>query len=174
VSDEASGVTASEDTSVERLLSVGKKRGRPPGSKNRPKDDDDGPPRVNQSIQIGIFATALIALFAVIGAIAGWFGYEQYESLSSEEAEEGGKCLVPIAAKIGWIATAAFYLSFPAWLIAKLPKKFRKKVEPTAVAAPGMAASQANGSYPPGDSAVRNPAPIGSPSQEDSFLKPLQ
>jgi hypothetical protein len=124
--------TDSQPETAERLLAVTgeirKKRGRPFGSKNRPKDGSEAP-KVNEGNQKRIFAGALIALFAILGVLAGWFGYEYYDKLELEEAEEGGTYLLPIAQKIGWIAALAFYLSFPAWMITKASQKFRRKVD---------------------------------------------
>jgi hypothetical protein len=127
--------TLDSESSAERLLSVGaevkKRRGRPPGSKNKPRAGDDSDFNVSTSDSKKIFAGALIGLFALLGIALGWFGYEKIEDLTQEEAEEGGKYLLPISQKIGWIAVAAFYLSFPAWLIVNVSKKFRKKPEVT-------------------------------------------
>lgn len=136
-------VTASEGDSAERLLAVGaevkKRRGRPPGSKNKPKDSD-ATPKVNEGNQKRIFAGALLALFAIFGVVAGWFGYEYFDKLEMSEAEEGGTYLLPIAQKVGWIAAAAFYLSFPAWFIVTAGKKFRRKPDAeTQVQAPSPA-----------------------------------
>ena len=138
--------TLDSESSAERLLAVGsevkKRRGRPPGSKNKPRDSDSGDFSVSTSDTKKIFAGALIGLFALLGIALGWFGYEKIEDLSQEEAEEGGKYLLPISQKIGWIAVAAFYLSFPAWLIVNVSKKFRKKpdvaVEAPRTAVPGV------------------------------------
>lgn len=156
MSDEAgeAAQTESQD-SAEAIMAAGaevrKRRGRPPGSKNRTREPGE-PPRINQSLQADIFASSLIALFAIIGLFARWFGYEKYEDLTMDEAREGGKCLIPIAAQIGWLATAALYLSFPAWVIAKFPQKYRKKVEPKAQVP--TTAQAANGSRPPSETSV--------------------
>jgi hypothetical protein len=147
--------TDSQPDTAERLLAVTgeirKKRGRPVGSKNRPKDGSEAP-RVNEGNQKRIFAGALIALFAILGVLAGWFGYEYYDKLELEEAEEGGTYLLPIAQKIGWIAAVCFYLSFPAWLITKASQKFRRKVDadtkqpaPSPIAAQSVSPNPSNG-----------------------------
>ena len=166
--DTSPGVEAED--SADRLLAVGeevrKRRGRPPGSKNRPKDGSESP-KVNEGNQCRIFAGALVALFAILGVVAGWFGYEYYEKLTVEEGLEGGTYLIPISQKIGWIAATAFYLSFPAWMILKASEKFRKKVEPSAEPSSSPRGDvAANGSQAPvGNSAVTpSPGIDGSPA----------
>jgi hypothetical protein len=162
--------------SAERLLAVAeesrKKRGRPPGSKNRPKDDD-APVKVNEGNQKRIFAGALRALFIALGAIAGWFGYEYYREITEKEADEGGTLLLPIAQKIGWVATAAFYLAFPAWLLNTMAHSFRKKVdsvEPQASPSPpGSAPSPTPAGLPP--VVASNGAPTGG---GPGFTEPAQ
>ena len=162
-----------QETSAENLLAVGeevrKRRGRPPGSKNRPKDGSESP-KVNEGNQRRIFAGALVALFAILGVVAGWFGYEYYEKLTVEEGLEGGTYLIPISQKIGWIAATAFYLSFPAWMILKASEKFRKKVEPFAAEPTVPAGHPANGSQVPAGNSAVTPSPgiDGSPAGGDT------
>lgn len=132
MSEETQVETVPEE-SADRLLAVGdevrKRRGRPPGSKNRAKDDSGKEPKVNETNQRRIFAGALIALFSILAIFLGWFGYEYHKKLEFADAEEGGTYLLPISQKIGSIAAFAFYLSFPAWMIAQVNMRFRKKVE---------------------------------------------
>lgn len=151
------------EASADHLLTIGqevkRRRGRPPGSKNRPKDEN-GLPKVNESSQRKIFAGAIVFLFMLLGVVLGWFGYEYHDKLSTDEAEEGGTLLIPIAAKVGWIAAAAFYLSFPAWCLIKINEKFRRKVEPIAANSPATNGSPNPGSPSPvsTDNANRTPA----------------
>ena len=173
--DDTSPGVETED-SADRLLAVGeevrKRRGRPPGSKNRPKDGSESP-KVNEGNQRRIFAGALVALFAILGVVAGWFGYEYYEKLTVEEGLEGGTYLIPISQKIGWIAATAFYLSFPAWMILKASEKFRKKVEPSAAGPEVNSGIPANGSQVPAGNSTIDPSPgnNGSPAGGDTGFR---
>jgi hypothetical protein len=148
-------------TVADRLESVGteikKRRGRPPGSKNRPKDGSEPASsgiNLSASNQRKIFGGALIALFSLLAIVLAWFGYEQVEKLTTEEAEEGGTYLLPLSEKIGWLATAMFYLSFPAWLLRTANAKFAKrKAEPVSTAS-----SNDTGSRPAGDASPVSPS----------------
>jgi hypothetical protein len=99
----------------------------------------------------------------------GWFGYEYHDKITSDQAEEGGTLLIPIAAKVGWIAAAAFYLSFPAWMLLQINERFRKKPEPAATHSP-----VAVGSPGPGNNSPVNgmSAAIGAPIASDQGFSP--
>jgi hypothetical protein len=134
MSDTPEEAATTSPASADELLQVGqeirKKRGRPPGSKN--KTSGESKP-VNETNQRRIFAGALIAMFSLLAIVLGWFGYEYHKKLEMDEAERGGTYLIPIASKIGFIATLAFYLSFPIWLLTQVNESFRKKKPETAV-----------------------------------------
>ena len=165
--------TPEPELNSDRLTQAGEevkeRRGRPKGSKNKTSA------KVNQTNQRRIFAGALIALFALLGMVLAWFGYEYAEKLTIEEAEEGGTYLIPIADKIGWIATAAFYLSFPAWFILKASEKFRRKVE--SPASPPTNERAVGGSPGPGDSSPVS-FPVqgngGSPAADQGLFIPVE
>ncbi len=172
--------TASADELMQVGAEVRKRRGRPPGSKNRAKDGSESlPSGVNQSNQRRIFAGALIALFSLLAIVLSWFGYEYHKKLEMDEAERGGTYLIPIASKIGFIATLAFYLSFPIWLLTQVNESFRKKKPETAP----TAGSGRNGAVSPGtlESSVSGGAPgegaeptsVSSPTPEDPGFSPL-
>jgi hypothetical protein len=144
--------TDTETESVDRLMAAGdeirRKRGRPPGSKNRPKNGDETPAvKVSAASQRKIFAGALVGLFALLGVILAWFGFEKVDDLNEDEADQGATYLLPIAEKIGAIATVAFYMSFPVWFLTKITEKFRKKPDPAQI-------PPAIGSPAPGNSAA--------------------
>jgi len=174
MSDEAPVETASAETLLEVGQEIRKRRGRPPGSKNKPKDDESP---VGKKDQKAIFAGALVALFSLLAIILGWFGYEYYKRLEQEEAERGATYLVPIASKVGFIATLAFYLSFPIWLLTTVNGSFRKRKPETAAptaSSNGSGVSPApSGSAVPGDSGLvrpeSEPPANGSPSEEQGF-----
>jgi hypothetical protein len=152
MADETTTEVETDESAAERLMSLGaetkRKRGRPPGSKNRPKGEV-GDVSVSQPNQRKIFAGALVALFSILSIIMAWFGYEYHKKIQAEEAEEGATYLLPISQKIGWIATGAFYLSFPAWLIMQVNERFRKvapsNLETPATRVPGVS-PESNGS----------------------------
>jgi hypothetical protein len=163
MADEMSTQTESDESAAERLMSVGaeikRKRGRPPGSKNRPKNEV-GDVSVSQPNQRKIFAGALVALFSILSVVMAWFGYEYVKKIQAEEAEEGATYLMPISQKVGWIATGAFYLSFPAWLIMQVNERFRKAaptVETPATRVPGVSPGTAGNSGPDGRHTVEIP-----------------
>jgi hypothetical protein len=144
------------ETSADRLLAVGeevkKRRGRPPGSKNKPRDGEEAAPaKLNQANQKKVFAGALIALFSLFAIIAGWFGYEYFQKLEENEAADGATYLLPIAEKIGGIATAAFYLAFPIWLLTTVNSKFRRKAVEAAPENSGAVSRSNAGSDSPVD-----------------------
>ena len=95
-----------------------KRRGRPPGSKNKPRG-------TSESLPVNL-ENAIRGIFAICGMLAKWFGYEQVEELTDEEAKEGSRALVPIANKIPWLANVAVWIGAPVWFIVTLNKKFRK------------------------------------------------
>ena len=165
MSDDTGNVaTIDEESSAERLLAIGeetRKRGRPKGSKNKPSD---GESKISQTNQRTIFKGAIIALFSLLAIMLSWAGYEQVEPLTDSEAEEGGTFLLPISQRIGWVAAAAFYLSFPAWLIIQINRKFRKRPE-TAVEAPrteipGVSPSTPGNTSPDATRQSGNGAPV--------------
>lgn len=108
----------------ERLNEAGeavkRRRGRPPGSKNKPKADE-------RNALIQRLAGVVALLFFVLGFVAKMFGYEYKEKLDTDELKEGAEHLVPIADKLGVILTIATYIGFPLWVIAKVADKFAKK-----------------------------------------------
>ena len=173
MADETNTQTESDETAAERLISVGaeikRKRGRPPGSKNKPKDGTQaGDVSVSQPNQRKIFAGALVALFSILAVVMSWFGYEYYKKIAAEEAEEGAIYLLPISQKIGWIATGAFYLSFPSWLIMQVNERFRKtapSVETPATRVPGVSPGVAGNS----DSSGSHTAGIPPASDSQGF-----
>ena len=173
MADEINTQPESDESAADRLLSLGaetkKRRGRPPGSKNRPKDAAaPGEVSVSQPNQRKIFAGALVALFSILSVVMSWFGYEYYKRIAAEEAEEGATYLMPISQKIGWIATGAFYLSFPAWLIMQVNERFRKvppAVETPVTRVPGVSPGIAGNS----DSSGSHTAGIPPASDSQGF-----
>lgn len=158
------------ESTVNDLLAVGeqvrRRRGRPPGSKNRPKDGSEPTSKINQSTQRDILAGALIALFGILAVILGFFGYEYYNKLEFEEAQEGGKYLLPISQRFENIAKVANWLSFPAWLIQQINKRFRKQVE----APKGASPSPTNGNS---DAASAPTSTVSPPNSEEEGFSPI-
>lgn len=103
---------------------IKRKRGRPPGSKNKPK----GEAVANMAVSL---ENAIRGIFAIFGLIAGWFGFEQTEELTEAEAKEGARAFAPIAAKLPWLAETAVWIGAPVWLLITMRKKFARKANAT-------------------------------------------
>lgn len=116
---------------------VKKRRGRPPGSKNKPKGGDD-------SLAINL-ESAIRGIFGLLSVILGWFGYEQTEDLTDDECKKGAAAFVPIAGKIPVVAKIAIYIGAPVWFLTMMRKKFARK---------GPRNEGENGSRTPGNSNV--------------------
>jgi hypothetical protein len=102
---------------------IRKRRGRPPGSKNKTKiaQADDS---LSSALE-----NAIRGFFSIISLFAGWFGYEQAEDLTEKEIKDGAKAFGPIAAKVPWFASVAVWIGAPVWLLITIQKKFRSKRE---------------------------------------------
>lgn len=98
---------------------IKKRRGRPPGSRNRPKESEGIATNLENAIR---------GFFGLLAVIAGWFGYEQTEELTDAEAKEGARAFVPIAQKFPWFSTVAAYIGAPVWLLLMMRRKFARKV----------------------------------------------
>ena len=98
---------------------VKKKRGRPPGSKNKPKEESLAPN----------LEGAIRGIFFLCALIAKLFGYDQTEDLTESEVKEGARSFTPIANKLPWIVTVATYIGPPIWLYTMISRKFTKRKE---------------------------------------------
>lgn len=96
-----------------------KRRGRPPGSKNKPREETLAPN----------LEGAIKGIFFVCALIAKWLGYEQTEDLTDSEVKEGARSFTPIAQKLPWIATLATYIGPPIWLYMTISRKFTKRAQ---------------------------------------------
>jgi hypothetical protein len=97
---------------------VKKRRGRPPGTKNKPKIEDSTIVTLENTIK---------GFFGLLSFLAGWFGYEQTEDLTDSEAKEGAKAFAPIFAKFPWLTPWFAYIAAPLWLLTMMSRKFAKK-----------------------------------------------
>lgn len=112
-------VTISSPSTTDAAGEIKKRRGRPPGSKNKPKGAEV------ESLSASL-ENAIRGLFAIAALLAGWFGYEQTEELTDSEAKEGARAFAPIAVKVPWLANVAMYIGAPVWLIVTMRRKFAR------------------------------------------------
>ena len=99
-----------------------KRRGRPAGSKNKPKDDEKE--RVRQRL-----AGVILAVFQLFGFVGSWLGYEYDPKLTSEEAAEGAVHFEPLAERYPRIIAIAGWIGAPIWLLTKMTEKFHRRRE---------------------------------------------
>lgn len=102
---------------TETVGEIKKRRGRPPGSKNKAREET-----ITPSIE-----NAIKGLFGFLSLMAGWFGYEQTEELTDSEAKDGARAFTPIIQKHPWLSPWLAYIGAPVWLLITMRKKFRRK-----------------------------------------------
>lgn len=146
----------------ERLETAGevvkKRRGRPPGSKNKPKEDE-------RTARLERLAAVVSLVFFLASIVAKWFGFNKTADLTKDELMEGARHLDPLSGRLEFILSVASWIGFPLWFIAKMQDKFKRK-EPIAEAprtqVPGSAAPLADSDTP-----IRSDSP-GPPPVIDS------
>ena len=96
-----------------------KRRGRPPGSKNKPKEQTVSPDAALQTLKAALHGFMLLAGFAL------WlFGVKQKEEYTDSEVEADAKQLLPIAMRYMAVVTALSWIGAPIVIVNRIRQKF--------------------------------------------------
>lgn len=99
---------------------IRRRRGRPPGTKNKPKEE---------TLSVTLEG-AIEGVFMALTWIAGFFGYEKTGDLTEGERKDGAKAFAPIVSKMPWLIPWLAFIGAPIWLLRVLSSKLRRKDVP--------------------------------------------